>query len=445
MNSFQELSIKKSLLNAITDLDFIKPTPIQREAYPKILSGNNVVGIAQTGTGKTLAYSLPILQELNYSKSYKPRVLIIVPTRELVVQVVDQIELYTKYMTVRIAGVFGGVNIKTQQALLSEGTDIIVGTPGRLYDLILNRSLQTQDIKKLVIDEVDIMLDLGFRFQLNNIFELLPEKRQNIMFSATMTDDVQFLIQDNFINPQTITVSVSGSPLDNISQTCYAVPNFYTKVNLLDYLLKDKATFQKVVVFIDSKKNADRLFLELEANYWKELGIIHSNKSQNNRLATIERFNDGQTRILIASDIIARGLDLDDISHVINFDTPKFPENYIHRIGRTGRAKKMGNSILLFTKDEEKNKLAIEKLMAKIIDSKKFPNEVVISKKLILDEQPKVVEKNPHKKSKQPSGPSFHEKKDKNKKQYNLGGGQKIKLKKAKKYKKPITKKFKRK
>lgn len=445
MNSFQELSIQKSLLNAISDLDFVKPTPIQREAYPKILSGNNVVGIAQTGTGKTLAYSLPILQELNYSKSYKPRVLIIVPTRELVVQVVDQIELYTKYMTVRIAGVFGGVNIKTQQALLSEGTDIIVGTPGRLYDLILNRSLQTQDIKKLVIDEVDIMLDLGFRFQLNNIFELLPEKRQNIMFSATMTDDVQFLIQDNFINPQTITVSVSGTPLDNISQTCYAVPNFYTKVNLLDYLLKDKATFQKVVVFIDSKKNADRLFLELEANYWKELGIIHSNKSQNNRLATIERFNDGQTRILIASDIIARGLDLDDISHVINFDTPKFPENYIHRIGRTGRAKKMGNSILLFTKDEEKNKLAIEKLMDKIIDSKKLPNEVVISKKLILDEQPKVVEKNPHKKSKQPSGPSFHEKKDKNKKQYNLGGGQKIKLKKARKYKKPITKKFKRK
>lgn len=445
MNSFQELSIQKSLLNAIADLDFVKPTPIQREAYPKILSGNNVIGIAQTGTGKTLAYSLPILQELNYSKSYKPRVLIIVPTRELVVQVVDQIELYTKYMTVRIAGVFGGVNIKTQQALLSEGTEIIVGTPGRLYDLILNRSLQTQDIKKLVIDEVDIMLDLGFRFQLNNIFELLPEKRQNIMFSATMTDDVQFLIQDNFINPQTITVSVSGTPLDNISQTCYAVPNFYTKVNLLDYLLKDKATFQKVVVFIDSKKNADRLFLELEANYWEELGIIHSNKSQNNRLATIERFNDGQTRILIASDIIARGLDLDDISHVINFDTPKFPENYIHRIGRTGRAKKMGNSILLFTKDEEKNKLAIEKLMAKIIDSKKLPNEIVISKKLILDEQPKVVEKNPHKKSKQPSGPSFHEKKDKNKKQYNLGGGQKIKLKKAKKYKKPITKKFKRK
>ena len=240
MNSFEELSIKKALLNAISDLDFEKPTPIQKEAYPKILSGKNVVGIAQTGTGKTLAYTLPILQELNYSKNYKPRVLIIVPTRELVVQVVDQIELYTKYMTVRIAGVFGGVNIKTQQALLSEGTDIVVGTPGRLYDLILNRSLQPQDIKKLVIDEVDIMLDLGFRFQLNNIFELLPSKRQNIMFSATMTEDVHALIEENFVDPQTITISVSGTPLDNILQSCYSVPNFYTKVNLLNFLLKDK-------------------------------------------------------------------------------------------------------------------------------------------------------------------------------------------------------------
>ncbi len=180
--------------------------------------------------------------------------MIIVPTRELVVQVVDQIELFTKYMNVRVTGVFGGVNIKTQQNTLSEGTDIIVGTPGRLYDLIINRSLQTQEIKKLVIDEVDIMLDLGFRFQLNNIFELLPDKRQNIMFSATMTEDVQKLIQDNFINPQTITISVSGTPLDNISQSCYAVPNFYTKVHLLEFLLKDKTTFQKVVVFIDSKE-----------------------------------------------------------------------------------------------------------------------------------------------------------------------------------------------
>lgn len=445
MNSFEELSIKKSLLNAISDLDFEKPTPIQKEAYPKILSGKNVVGIAQTGTGKTLAYTLPILQELNYSKNYKPRVLIIVPTRELVVQVVDQIELYTKYMTVRIAGVFGGVNIKTQQALLSEGTDIVVGTPGRLYDLILNRSLQPQDIKKLVIDEVDIMLDLGFRFQLNNIFELLPSKRQNIMFSATMTEDVHALIEENFVDPQTITISVSGTPLDNILQSCYSAHNFYTKVNLLNFLLKDKSTYQKVVVFINSKKNADRLFEELEPSFWNELGVIHSNKSQNNRLATIERFNDGHTRILIATDVIARGLDLNDISHVINFDTPKFPENYIHRIGRTGRAEKSGNSILLFTEEEVNNKMAIENLMDRKINNILFPDEVKISNKLTIEEQPRIIEKTHNKISKQPSGPSFHEKKDKNKKQYNLGGGQKIKLKKAKKYKKPITRGSKRK
>ena len=445
MNSFEELSIKKSLLSAISDLDFEKPTPIQKEAYPKILSGKNVIGIAQTGTGKTLAYTLPILQELKYSKSFKPRVLIIVPTRELVVQVVDQIELYTKYMTVRITGIFGGVNIKTQQVLLSEGTDIVVGTPGRLYDLILNRSLQTQDIKKLVIDEVDIMLDLGFRFQLNNIFELLPSKRQNIIFSATMTEDVHALIEDNFVDPQTITISVSGTPLDNIGQSCYSVTNFYTKVNLLNFLLKDRTTFQKVVVFINSKKNADRLFEELKPSFWNELGVIHSNKSQNNRLATIERFDDGHIRILIATDVIARGLDLDDISHVINFDTPKFPENYIHRIGRTGRAKKSGNSILLYTEEEENSKMAIENLMDRKINNILFPDEVKISSKLTIEEQPRIIEKNHHKISKHSTGHSFHEKKDKNKKQYNLSGGQKIKLKKAKKYKKPITRGSKRK
>ena len=439
MHSFQEFSIKKSLLNAISDLGFETPTPIQIKAYPKILSGKNVVGIAQTGTGKTLAYMLPILQELNYSKSYKPRVIIIVPTRELVVQVVEQIESFTSYMTLRILGIYGGVNIKTQQAALTQGTDIVVGTPGRLYDLAANRSLLLQDVRKLVIDEVDVMLDLGFRFQLNNIFELLPERRQNIMFSATMTEEVHKLILDNFIDPQNITISVSGTPLETISQSSYAVPNFYTKVNLLTELLKEDHTYKKVVIFIDSKKKADRLFESIESDFWNELGIIHSNKSQNNRLSTIERFNDGHTRILIATDVIARGLDLDNISHVINFDTPKFAENYIHRIGRTGRAQKNGKSILLFTEDEKEWKEQIEDLMGQKIPLLKLPSTVRISTQLTLDEQPRIIEKNPQKINKLPKGDIIHEKKDKNKKHYKLGGGQKIKIKKAKKYKKPIT------
>jgi ATP-dependent RNA helicase RhlE len=439
MESFEELNINRQLLNAVADLGFEKPTPIQEEAFPVGMSGQNIVGIAQTGTGKTLAYMLPILQQLKYSKDYKPRVIILVPTRELVVQVVEQIELFTKYMSTRVLGVYGGVNIKTQMGALTQGQDIVVGTPGRLYDLAVNRSLLLQDVKKLVIDEVDVMLDLGFRFQLNNIFELLPDKRQNIMFSATMTEDVEILINENFIKPEFIAIALSGTPLDNIYQSCYPVANFYTKVNLLGHLLQDKETYQKILIFIDSKKNADRLYEAMEPDFWNELLVIHSNKSQNNRMAAIERFNDNNARILIATDVIARGLDLDDITHVINFDTPKFPENYMHRIGRTGRAEKMGHSILFYTEGEEDWKKEIEKMMEYDIPQLEFPTEVKVSKQLTLDEQPRIIEKNPHKKKTHIAGPSFHDKKDKNKKDYNLGGGQKIKIKKAKKYKNPIS------
>jgi len=439
MESFEELNISKQLLNAITDMGFEKPTPIQEEAFSIAMSGTNIVGIAQTGTGKTLAYMLPILQQFKFSKDYKPKAIILVPTRELVVQVVEQIELFTKYMTTRVLGVYGGVNIKTQMGQLTQGVDIVVGTPGRLYDLAANRSLLLQNVKKLVIDEVDVMLDLGFRFQLNNIFELLPEKRQNSMFSATMTEDVEILITENFIEPEFIAIALSGTPLENIAQSCYRAPNFYTKVNLLAHLLKDKSKYQKVLIFMDSKKNADRLFEALEEEFWKDLGIIHSNKSQNNRMAAIERFNDNASRILIASDLIARGLDLANISHVISFDTPKYPENYMHRIGRTGRAEKIGESILFYTEAEEEWKQAIEKLMEYTIPELPFPEEVKISKQLTLEEQPRIIEKNPHKKTQREAGPGFHEKKDSNKKTTNLGGGQKLKIKKAKKYKKPIT------
>ena len=439
MESFEELNISKQLLNAITDLGFEKPTPIQEEAFPIAMSGKNIVGIAQTGTGKTLAYMLPILQQFKFSKDYKPKAIILVPTRELVIQVVEQIELFTKYMTTRVLGVYGGVNIKTQMGQLTQGVDIVVGTPGRLYDLAANRSLLLQNVKKLVIDEVDVMLDLGFRFQLNNIFELLPEKRQNSMFSATMTEDVEILITENFIEPEFIAIALSGTPLENIAQSCYRAPNFYTKVNLLAHILKDKSKYQKVLIFMDSKKNADRLFEALEEEFWKDLGIIHSNKSQNNRMAAIERFNDNASRILIASDLIARGLDLANISHVISFDTPKYPENYMHRIGRTGRAEKIGESILFYTEAEEEWKQAIEKLMEYTIPELPFPEEVKISKQLTLEEQPRIIEKNPHKKTQREAGPGFHEKKDSNKKTTNLGGGQKLKIKKAKKYKKPIT------
>ena len=261
---FQDLNINKYLLNAIEDLGFAKPTPIQAEAFPVIKSGKDVIGISQTGTGKTMAYMMPILNDLKFSSQVNPRVLVLVPTRELVAQVVENIEEYSKYITLRVVGVYGGTNINTQAQSVMQGCDIVVGTPGRLYDLTLNNSLSLKAIKKLVIDEVDVMLDLGFRFQLTNIFELLPVKRQNIMFSATMTEDVEELIADFFEETHKIAIAISGTPLENIQQVCYPVWNFYTKVNLLAHLLRNKKEYSKVLIFIDSKAKADRLHSNLD-------------------------------------------------------------------------------------------------------------------------------------------------------------------------------------
>ena len=438
MDTFYDLKLSKQLLNAVEELGFETPTPIQKLAFPVIKSGKNVVGIAQTGTGKTLAYMLPILQELKYSEQINPRVLVLVPTRELVLQVVENIKSYTRYMNVRVMGIYGGVNINTQGLKVAAGADIFVATPRRLYDLVLGGITQLKGIKKLVIDEVDVMLDLGFRFQLTNLFDLLPKRRQNIMFSATMTGDIDRLIEDYFIAPKKITVALSGTPLGNISQQCYQVYNFYTKVNLLAHLLKDKEAYSKVLVFVGSKKSADRLYEKMEMEYGPEMSVIHSNKSQNYRIRSIEDFNNGESRVLITSDVMARGLDLEKITHVVNVNTPNFPENYIHRIGRTGRAKEKGRALLFFTEKEKKAKEAIESLMNYKIPLIDFPEEVQVNYEMTPEERDQtVVRKNPDRNVKEVErGASFHEKKAKNKKT-NLGSSYRRKM--AKKYKKPKT------
>lgn len=438
MDTFELFNLIKPLSKAVNELGLVKPTPIQQESYKVILSGKDVVGIAQTGTGKTFAYSLPILQQFKFLKQDHPRVLILVPTRELVIQTVDEIKKLAKYMHTRILGVYGGTNINTQKIAVAEGCDILVATPGRLYDLALTRVLQLKGIKQLVIDEVDVMLDLGFRFQLTNILEFLPERRQNTMFSATMTEEVDSLINDFFISPAKISIAVSGTPLDNIAQSCYEAPNFYTKINLLIHLLSDRTTFQKVLVFVASKKKADMVFETLEEIFGEEIRVIHSNKSQNYRIRSVEQFDAGQNRVLVTTDVMARGLDLDKISHVINFDVPTYPENYMHRIGRTGRAEEEGKTILLYTPRELKFKNAIEDLMDYQIPQLEFPASVEISKELTAEERPKQVEINSIHKAKklEPRGAAFHEKKEKNKKT-NQGGTYKREL--AKKYKKPKT------
>ena len=434
MSHFSDINLNKQLQNAVSDLELTKQTPIQQKTFSEILSGTDIVGIAQTGTGKTIAYCLPLLQELSYSDQKNPRILILVPTRELVAQVVETMESLTRYISCRIVGVYGGTNINTQKIKLQDGADVVVATPGRLYDLALCRALQLKGIKKLVIDEVDVMLDLGFRFQLINIFELLPERRQNIMFSATMTEEVDELISSFFSRSKKVQIALSGTPLDNISQTKYSVPNYYTKVNLLVHILKDKEELKKVLVFVSSKKIADRLFADLEEFFVSDVSVIHSNKSQNYRFKSIKKYDEGTCRILIATDIIARGMDLDKVSHVINFDTPIYPENYMHRIGRTGRAEEKGKSLLFYTEKEEKHKEFIEDLMNYEIPVLKIPEEVEITQQL-TEEERKANGKNFYRNVKKvETGSSYHEKKEKNKK---VNDRDKWRKERRVKYKKP--------
>ena len=436
--TFQDLNLNTPLLRAVEELGFTEATTIQHRVFPIVMSGRDVCGIAQTGTGKTFAYLLPCLRQWKFDKNKDPQILILVPTRELVVQVVEAVNKLTPYMSVNAVGVFGGVNINTQQIALESGADVLVATPGRLFDLIMNGAFKTKMIKKLVIDEMDEMLNLGFRKQITNILELLPAKRQNLLFSATITDDVEKLMNDYFSAPIRVEAAPTGTPLENIIQNGYDVPNFNTKVNLLELLLASNEAMTKVLIFAATKALADQLFEKLNEKFPETVGVIHSNKEQNHRFNTVKQFKAGVYKYLIATDVMARGIDVVEVTHVINFDTPDVPENYIHRIGRTGRADKKGISITFITEKEKVLQKAIETLMKQEIPMLALPTDLEISAILTEDEKPKVRMKIIQIKvpKKEESGPAFHEKSAKNSK-VNVRKNRKEIM--QKKYGKPIS------
>ena len=436
--TFSDLNLNAPLLNALSDLGYTTPTTIQRKVFSVMMSGVDVCGIEQTGTGKTFSYLLPALRQWKFSKDKSPQIMIIVPTRELVAQVVEAVEKLTTYMSLVCVGVYGGVNINPQKAAVENGVDVLVATPGRLFDIIMSGSLKTRNIKKLVIDEVDEMLNLGFRTQLKNILDLLPARRQNLMFSATITEDVELLMDTYFNNPVRVEAAPTGTPLENIIQAGYEVPNFYTKVNLLQLLLTTDTDMTKVLVFAATKSLADDLYQQLEPEFPERVGVIHSNKEQNHRFNTVKQFQEGNYRFIIATDIIARGLDIAGVSHVINFDTPEVPENYIHRIGRTGRYDKKGIAITFITPKEKEAQARIESLMNYQIPITALPAGLVISDVLTEDEKPKVFMKIIDTKTpkKEAVGPAFHEKSAKNSK-VNFTTSRKDKM--MKKYGKPKT------
>ncbi len=428
MSTFKQFNLPKSVQKAIDDLGFVTPTPIQEKSFSVIMSGRDMMGIAQTGTGKTFAYLLPLLKLYNFTPTHTPKIVILVPTRELVVQVADEVQKLTKYMSVRTLAVYGGVNINTQKTAVFQGVDILVGTPGRVMDLALDNYIRFEETQKLVIDEFDEMLNMGFRPQLTSIFAMMKTKRQNILFSATMTDEVDAVLNDFFDFPQEVTLSPSGTPLEQIKQVAFNVPNFNTKINLLRHLLQNDESMSRILVFVNNKRIADLLFDKIDADFEGQFGAIHSNKSQNYRLNTMASFQNGVLRGLITTDIMARGLDISDITHVINFEMPELPEQYMHRIGRTGRADATGTAISFVTPREEEFKLEVEVLMNTELKITDFPAEVEVSTHLIGPEKEKEKIKFLLKKPKLAGDGAFQEKSAKNKK-VNLGGPSKTKKK----------------
>ncbi len=378
MKTFEELKVSKSILKALDEIGFTEPTPIQQEAIPAIRSGQDVLGIAQTGTGKTAAYLIPVFMKLVKAEGDAPRAIILVPTRELSMQVGEDIEELIQFTNLRYAAIYGGVGWTKHAELIKPGIDILVATPGRLMDLYKAGVLDLRKIKTLIIDEADRMLDMGFMRQLREIFELIPMRRQNLLFSATFPDKVGTMAEEFLDLPVRIEIAPSATPAKLIDQYYYKVPNYHTKLNLVRCLLEDEETFTRVIIFCKTKSNAEGVFKVIKRKTEGEKRILHSNKGQGTRTNAINAFKEGEVRILITTDVSARGLDVSQISHVINFDIPGNYEDYVHRIGRTARANNKGTAISLIDPAEEWHMQKIEALMRREVPVKELPETVEV-------------------------------------------------------------------
>jgi len=376
--TFEDFKLNKQLLNAVAEAGYTIPTPVQEQTIPLIQAGHDVMGIAQTGTGKTAAYVLPLLMKVKYAQGTHPRALILAPTRELAMQIEENIKTLAKYTDIRFLSVYGGVGPKTQIETIQKGLDILIATPGRLMEIYLKGDLVLKELKTLVLDEADKMMDMGFMPQIRRILEVIPRKRQNLLFSATMHERVENLSAEFLEFPMKVEVSPSATPVETVSQVFYRVPNLPTKINLLAYLLKDETAFNRVIVFTKSKRNAENVFKFLTRKAVGETRVIHGNKGQNTRINSMEAFRSGEVRFLVATDVAARGIDISDVSHVFNFDVPIIYEDYVHRIGRTGRALKEGSSITFANEAEMHHLHEIEKVIKMQIPEAPLPPEVPV-------------------------------------------------------------------
>ena len=379
--NFAQFDLNKQLLEAVADAGYSEPTPIQKKAIPAIMGGQDILGIAQTGTGKTAAYLLPLLMKVKFAQGMYPRALVLVPTRELGVQVLEHAQMLGKNTGLRFASLYGGLGPKTQIEELKKGVDIIVATPGRLMELYLKGELVLKEVKTLILDEADRMLDMGFMPQIRKILEVVPRKRQNLLFSATFPEKVEKFSAEFLEWPTRIEVSPQSTPVETVSQLLYPVPNLHTKLNLLLHFLGDEQ-FNRVIVFVRTRQLAENICRYLSRKTIGTVRTIHANKGQNSRLNAFEEFKSGNVRVLVCTDVSSRGIDIQDVSHVVNFDVPLVYEDYVHRIGRTGRASKLGMSITFMSPAEEHHIRKIEELIRMEIPFAQIPSGVEIAETL---------------------------------------------------------------
>lgn len=416
ISSFQDFKLNKQLFNAIDDLGYQKPSDIQQKAIPLVLDGHDVIGIAQTGTGKTAAFVLPILMKVKYAQGDSPRALIVAPTRELVMQVYENILSLGKYTDIRTVCLYGGIGPKKQAAEIDAGCDIIVSTPGRLLDIYKEGVLNPKLIKTFVLDEADKMMDMGFMPQIRNILEILPMKKQNLFFSATFPDRVEKYAHEFTDFPEKVEVTPQASTTELIDQYLYHVPNFLTKINLIGHLLED-SSLERIIIFTKTKKNADNVYHFIQRKITDSVRVIHANKAQTTRINSVDAFRKGDIRVLVSTDVTARGIDIHEVSHVINFDVPDKDEEYIHRVGRTGRIQHKGIAISLVNKAELYDIENIEKLIGKKIPVLPLPESIEIAKTLPDEEKQMGLQIDRHKRLRDPDFKgAFHEKKLSNQK-----------------------------
>lgn len=440
---FTDLKLNRQLLDAIAEAGYSELTPVQEKVLGPALSGQDLIGVAPTGTGKTATYVLPLLRKLNFAQGEEVRALVLAPTRELAVQIGEHIRMLGKYTDLRTVVIYGGVGPRQQTEEVKAGLDILVATPGRFMDIYLAGHLPLKKLQFMVIDEADKMMDMGFRPAINRILEVIPRKRQNLLFSATFPAKVEALAGDFLKFPLKIEVAPQATPAPEVRQCLYHVPNFKTKLALLMHLLGDMEpalltgapaagsaappeaaagpaaeapAAQRIIIFCKTKQTATNIGKYLLRKHGEEqVRVIHGNKAQNTRMNAINDFREGNVAVLVATDVVSRGIDISGVSHVINFDIPLVYEDYVHRIGRTGRMQQQGDAISFCSPAEMYHVEKIQELIRQKIPVKPLPGEVEISKTPFAEQQAMAREIDHQRRKEDPDFQgAFHDKKTKN-------------------------------